>query len=66
MDLAWAGTAAAAGFGLGLNGQRVEETTQSDAESAKIPHKDNVITDLAKVKESEDWDFCLTCSDWCR
>jgi len=31
MDLAWAGIAAAVGFGLGLNGERVEETTQSDA-----------------------------------
>jgi hypothetical protein len=31
MDLAWAGIAAAVGLDLGLNGERVEETTQSDA-----------------------------------
>ncbi len=66
MNLAWSEVTAAVGLGLSLNGQRADEAAKGNAESTEMIHIEDPITDRAKVKESREWDFCLTCSDWCR
>ncbi len=66
MNLACGEVTAAVGLGLSLNGQRADEAAKGNAESTEMLHTEDSITDWAKVKESREWDFCLTCSDWCR
>ena len=66
MNLACGEVTAAVGLGRSLYGKRADEAAKGNAESTEIVHIKDSITDWAKVKESREWDFCLTCSDWCR